>query len=260
VKASTLCLALALTFVGTSLPRLGHVAAQDSGQYDKADIEYGSRVYAAHCATCHAATGDGVGGVNLRTGRFRRAGTDQELGQLIARGIPGTAMPANKLDGAELAGIVAYLRNMNTVDAGSLKLGDPDRGRTIFEGKGACATCHRVNDRGSRVAPDLSDIGARRAASSIQRHLVDPTASMIPINRPVRIVMRSGRVINGRRLNEDTYTIQLMDDQETLVSLAKADVREYTIGKTSSMPSYKDKLSSDELAAVVAYLLTLKGS
>ncbi len=52
---------------------------------------------------------------------------------------------------------------------------------------------------------------------------------MMPINRPVRAVTRDGTVINGRRLNEDTYTVQLLDDQEKLVSLVKADLREYTI-------------------------------
>jgi putative heme-binding domain-containing protein len=148
---------------------------------------------------------------------------------------------------------------MNVLDAGSVKVGDPARGRVIFEGKGACTKCHRVNDSGSRIGPDLSDVGASKAPSSIERHLVDPTASMAPINRPVRAVTKAGRVVNGRRLNEDTYTVQLIDDQERLVSLVKEDLREFTVGTTSSMPSYRDKLTSDELAAVVAYLLTLKG-
>ena len=80
-----------------------------------------------------------------------------------------------------------------------------------------------------------------------------------PINRPVRAVTRTGRVINGRRLNEDTYSVQLIDDQERLVSLPKAELREFTISTTSPMPSYQDRLSPEERAAVVAYLLTLKG-
>jgi len=66
-------------------------------------------------------------------------------------------------------------------------------------------------------------------------------------------------VINGRRLNEDTYTVQLLDEQERLVSLAKADLREFTILSVSPMPSYKNTFTPDELADVVAYLLSLKG-
>ena len=82
---------------------------------------------------------------------------------------------------------------------------------------------------------------------------------MMPINRPVRAVTKDGKVINGRRLNEDTYSVQLIDDQEHLLSLTKADLREYTIVTTSPMPSFKDTLSAEELADVVSYLLSLKG-
>ena len=70
---------------------------------------------------------------------------------------------------------------------------------------------------------------------------------------------RDGKVITGRRLNEDTYSVQLIDTEERLVSLSKADLKEYTVIKTSSMPSYQGKLSAQELADVVAYLLTLNG-
>jgi mono/diheme cytochrome c family protein len=82
---------------------------------------------------------------------------------------------------------------------------------------------------------------------------------MMPINRPVRAVTKDGKVINGRRLNEDTYSVQLIDDQEHLLSLTKADLREYAIVTTSPMPSFKDTLSAGELADVVSYLLSLKG-
>ena len=81
----------------------------------------------------------------------------------------------------------------------------------------------------------------------------------MPINRPVRIVTKDGKTITGRRLNEDTFTVQVIDDQERLLSLSKADFREYTILKTSPMPSYKDKLSAQEMADLLAYLVSLKG-
>ena len=74
----------------------------------------------------------------------------------------------------------------------------------------------------------------------------------------MRAVTKDGKVITGRRLNEDTYSIQIIDPQEHLVSLVKADLREYTFIKTSGMPSYKDKLSSKDIADLTAYLLSLK--
>jgi putative heme-binding domain-containing protein len=109
------------------------------------------------------------------------------------------------------------------------------------------------------VGPDLSDIGSIRSPGSIQRSLLDPSSQMMPINRPVRVTTKDGTVINGRRLNEDTYSVQLIDDRERLHSILKADVREYTIAKTSPMPSYKGTLTSDELADLLGYLVSLKG-
>ena len=226
-------------------------------QYPQADIAYGLSIYTAKCVVCHGPQGDGAGGVNLRSGKFRDATSDRDLARFIRAGSPA-GMPPMALDNSEMTGIVAYLRNMNSVDSRTVQTGDAARGRAVFEGKGNCASCHRVGRIGSRVGPNLSDIGSLRSPASLQRSLVDPSSQMMPINRPVRVVTRDGTVIAGRRLNEDTYTLQLIDDQERLRSLTKADLREYTVLTTSPMPSYTD-LTADELADLVAYLLSLKG-
>jgi putative heme-binding domain-containing protein len=227
--------------------------------YVRADIEYGSRLYAQHCFGCHGSTGDGVAGVDLRSGKFRNAVTDPQLRTVITNGFPTSGMPAFKLDPVELTGLVAYLRNMNTFDSGSVKPGDETRGQSIVEGKGACLSCHRINNVGSRKAPDLSDVGVNRSAGSLERSLRNPTSQMMPINRPVRIVTRDGKVINGRRLNEDTYTVQITDEDGRLYSLVKSELREFTVSTASTMPSYEKELTSAEMADVVSYLLSLKG-
>ena len=259
VKPRLLQALLGLACVASTGAAAQSPASAHPGEYAPVDIAYGSRLYDAQCTTCHGADGDGVGGVDLRSGKFRNAVTDQDLARVITNGIQGTGMLAFKLDAAEMAGILAYLRNMNTFDRGSVKAGDAIRGRAVFEGKSACTRCHRVEAQGARVAPDLSDIGAMRSPASLLRSLTDPSSQMMPINRPVRAVLKDGTVINGRRLNEDTYTVQLFDDRERLLSLSKADLREYTIQTASPMPSYRDTLSEEERADLVAYLLSLKG-
>ena len=226
-------------------------------EYAAADIAFGARVYAAQCTSCHGPTGDAVGGVDLRSGKFKSGSSDQDLVRVIMNGIPGTGMNAIRLNPAELTGIIAYVRNMNAFDPAAAKTGEIGRGRAIVESKG-CLRCHRIEAEGSRVGPDLTDIGSLRSAGSLQRSLLDPTSQMMPINRPVRAVTRDGKVINGRRLNEDTYTVQLMDDRERLVSLMKADLREFTVLTTSPMPAYKD-LTPEQLADVLAYLMSLQG-
>jgi cytochrome c oxidase cbb3-type subunit III len=229
------------------------------GQYAQADIVKGQGIYRGQCATCHGTSGDAVGGVDLRRGRFRNARSDEDLARLISGGIPGTAMPAFKFEPAELTAIVAFIRAGFDVNAAAVKMGDAARGHGIFTGKGGCTACHRVNGQGPRLAPDLSDIGASRPAASIQGVLIDPATYLVPINRSVRAVTRDGKVITGRRLNEDTYTVQIFDEKEQLVSLTKAELKEYEVLKTPRMPSYKDKLTPDEIADLVAYLVSLKG-
>ena len=257
---TTRSLAHVVTVIGlTALcGRVGLTAQQHAGQYEQADIEYGLVVYRAQCVTCHGDNGDGVAGVDLRGGQLRRGGTDRALRGVIRNGIPDTGMPPFELDPAETTGIVAYLRNM-TFEADTVALGDAARGRALFGGKGECARCHRVDGRGPRLAPELTAIGARRAPSGLQRSLLDPTGSMWPINRPVVVVTQDGERLIGRRLNEDTYTVQLIDERERLLSFDKADLREYTVLTESPMPSYADRLTPEELADLLAYLVSLKG-
>ena len=239
---------------------VGRLSSQEhAGQYARADIEYGLRLFGEYCVTCHGINGDGVAGINLRSGQFRNAPSDRELARIITRGITDTAMPPGEYSTSELAGLVAYLRTMGDVDPSTVTLGDSREGRIVFETKGQCATCHRVKGFGPRIAPDLSEVGATRTAGALERTLVDPTGSMLPINRPVRAVTREGITFSGRRLNEDTYTVQLIDEQGRLVSLEKADLSDYTISEVSPMPSYEGRLSEGELADLLAYLLSLKG-
>lgn len=227
--------------------------------YAPADVQYGSKLFGEQCTVCHGGNGDGVAGVDLRANRFKRSTTDNDLRGVITNGVEGTGMPPFKFQVPELTAIIAFIRNMRTFDQKNTLIGDAARGRAVFEGKGQCATCHRVNGKGPRVAPDLSDIGTLRTPDGILRAIVDPEAEIRHANRSVRAVTRDGKVITGRRMNEDTYTVQLIDEQERLVSLTKSNLREYGLVRRTAMPSYRGKLTDAEVADVLAYLLTLKG-
>lgn len=234
------------------------LAAQHS--YSPADIEDGGRLYQANCARCHGPDGDVVAGINLARGQFRRVTTDDEIAGAIIRGVAGTGMPPSNFSEAEAGTIVAYLRSLSTSAAqGSALAGDARRGKDLFEGRGQCLTCHSVNGRGSRLGPDLSDVGAVRRAVEIDRAIVDPNAEVLADNRFVRAVTTDGTTVRGRLLNQDLFTLQLLDANERLVSLDKSALRSSEILKDSVMPSYKTSLSGQEVADLVGYLRTLKG-
>jgi len=232
------------------------------GQHEAAlavDIENGLHVYRAYCFTCHGPEGASVPGVDFRRGEFRHGATRQELTATIRNGIPGTAMPANNLDTDDMRRVTAYLTSLHDFQSSKVTLGDAQRGSELFHGKGQCLNCHRVETQGSRVGPDLSEIGATRSADFLERTLLDPTKAMLPQDRFVRGVSKDGKTIVGRRLNENTDTVQIIDEHENLVSLVKSELREFASLRTSTMPSYKEKFSDSELADVLAYLVSLKG-
>jgi putative heme-binding domain-containing protein len=250
---AALCLGWALR--GTPARAQGQDRAPE---YFPADIQYGQQIFATQCTPCHGVSGDQIPGVNFHAGVFKRVVTDNDLRATIANGVPGTEMRPFAFGPAELTEIVAYLRNMNYNPNGAV-VGDAARGEALFTGAGKCASCHAINGKGPRVAPDLGDIGTLRTADLLHKTLIDPAGAMLPFNRPIHAVTKDGKVINGRRLNEDTYTVQLVDENERLVSLTKADLREYDVLKTTAMPSYKDKFNAQEFADLEAYLLSLKG-
>lgn len=230
-----------------------------AGQYTRADIEAGARVY-AQCVGCHGVNGDQIANVDLRRGQFPTVVSDADLVRLMATGRPAAGMPNfTVLRSDEVTALIAYVRSGFDAMGTAVKVGEPGRGEALFSGKGGCATCHRVNGRGSYIATDLSDIGTMRKPASLQRALLDPAGAMIPGNRSVRAVTRDGRMLRGRRLNEDAYTIQLLDEQSRLVSLIKTDLRSFDVIPTSSMPSFETTLTADERADLIAYLLSLKG-
>lgn len=237
-------------------------AGQDHpGQYDRSDIEAGARLYAAQCSGCHGVTGDQVTGVDLRRNQFKTVISDEDLTRVLASGRPDAGMPAfATFQAREVTGVIAFIRAGFDAGGAAVKVGEPGRGRTLFSGKGGCVTCHRVGTEGARTAPDLSDIGVVRSAAALQRILLEPATNVMPANRTVRVVTREGKTLRGRRLNEDTYTIQIIDDQERLVSFVKSELRSLEILPVSMMQPASATLAPGEIGDVIAYLLSLKGT
>jgi len=233
------------------------LAAQHS--FTPADIVDGGKLFRTNCVSCHGPEGTLVDGVDLGHGKFRRASTEEGVIRIIQEGISGTAMPPNNFTDFQAGTILAYLRSVATGGRTSSATGDAARGKAIFEGKGGCSGCHRVYGVGSRVGPDLSDIGALRRVAEIELSLLDPNAEVLPQNRYYRVATKRGETVVGRLLNEDSFSVQLLDTKERLLSFQRTDLREAGFLNESPMPSYRDKLSEAERADVVTYLASLKG-
>jgi cytochrome c oxidase cbb3-type subunit III len=232
----------------------------------------GERLYQAHCAGCHGPKGEGGGGPTLATPTLVRAPTDESLLKVIAEGIPGTEMPRSRLEKEQIKQIAAFVRQLGQLPPERVS-GDAERGKQLYLAKGACAQCHAINGGGGAFGPDLTQIGLRRGARYLREALTDPEADVpksfsafrsdvsIPENfLEVRVVTKDGRRIRGARVNEDTFSIQFRDSANRLHSFFKSDLAELhkDWGK-SSMPSYRDVFSKEELDDVVAFLVSLRG-
>jgi len=136
--------------------------------------------------------------------------------------------------------------------------GDTAKGRALVESS-KCFDCHRIGEKGSRVGPDLSDIGSRRSSDQLRQALVAPDSEVLPQHRSVRLVTKDGTSVIGRLLNQDAFSIQLITTDEQLKSYLKSNLREHTILEKGLMPSYEGKLNVQQVADIVSYLGSLTG-
>ncbi len=240
-----------------ALLALGPVPA--AAQHETAaDLLDGERAYQASCANCHGPNGDLSPGIDLFRGRFRRQMSDEDLVRIIRTGIPNTPMPATNMTAEQASKIVAYLRSLAAkAGGGSIVAGDAARGRQVFHGKGNCTSCHAVGGVGSRVGPDLSNVGTARRTPDLERALLDPQSDVQPNHRTYRVVLQDGTTVTGRLLGHDTFTVRLIDAQEMLRLFVKSDLRSHGFAD-SPMPSYRNTLSPQEIADVVSYLSSLR--
>jgi putative heme-binding domain-containing protein len=241
----------ALLVAASSLP----AAAQHE---TAADIQEGGRVFAQACANCHGPDGDLIAGIDLGRNVFKTAKTDEDLVRIIRTGVPNAGMPPNNMSVEQAQRVVSFLRSSAAAKRSNTSVGDAARGKSIYETKGNCASCHRVGQNGARIGPDLTTIGRIRRSAELELAIVDPAAAVQPQHRFYRVVVKDGTSVTGRLMNLDTFSVQMMDTKEQLRSFLKANLKEHGWAPTP-MPSYKATLTAQELADVVSYLASLKG-
>jgi len=229
-------------------------------------VAAGNKIFAGTCAGCHGVDGSGSNGPNIR-GVGAQMGPEGVYAR-IRGGAIGSGMPAfTALDDATVWKIVDYVMTLGHEDAG-VATGDPQKGKAIYESS-KCATCHAIGAEGGDLGPDLTHIGVQRSIVSLADTLNDPGHNL-PLDTGLqersaytgyivyRAVMKDGKAIEGMRVNEDSFTIQLRDAEGRLHSIQKFDVEkvEPEPGK-SFMPSVKDKLTPAQINDLVAYLSSL---
>ncbi len=241
---------------------------------DPRTAKAGEFEFRINCALCHGLGARGGGrGPDLTRAHKRHGDSDGDLFRNISQGIPGTAMPANGTNGQgvgmtdeEIWQIITYLRSIQ-VKAPLKKLGNAEHGKELFYGDANCSTCHMVEGKGGRVGPDLTSVGVSRTVESLVESvrkpsqrlawgLTEPTKEFAQQYETVTIVTADGEQVKGVTLNEDSFSLQLMDTAERIHLLEKEKLRSITRSRESLMPPYNtDTLSDRDLSDIIAYLL-----
>ena len=257
---------------------LGACAADGQNPYagDAKAAHAGEFEFRINCALCHGLGAHGGGrGPDLTRAQKKHAHSDAELFQVISNGIPGTAMPANGTNGQgvgmtdeEIWQIITYIRSVE-VKAAAKPTGSAARGKELFYGDANCSLCHMVEGRGGRVGPDLTDVGGSRTRDALidsVRHpshhlawgLTESTKEFPQEYETVTVVTADGKQIKGVALNEDNFSVQMMDSSEQIYLLDKATLRSFQKSRKSVMPVYTPELLSDkDLDDIVAFLISV---
>lgn len=136
--------------------------------------------------------------------------------------------------------------------------GNPAAGKLIFDGPGNCLSCHRVGASGSIVGPNLSNIGAQLTPDRLRQWLLNPPQKTAPQSLLYEIVTRSGKTIRGKLLNQDPFSLQMLDSSGELVAFPRSQVRAAHFVEPPSMPTYQGKLAHARIDDLVAYLASLR--
>ncbi len=253
-----------------------HAQGKNPFAGDPKAAKLGESQFRANCAFCHGLGARGGGrGPDLTRAQKRHGNSDADLFRTINEGVPGTAMPPNGatqqgvgMTEEEIWQVISYIRSVEKkADAGSV--GDAAHGKELFYGTAACSTCHMIHGKGGRLGPDLSTTGSARSTEYIVESVRNPSRRLAQgiseamkefsqEYETVRVETADGTKYVGVVLNEDHFTLQMMDTRENLHLFEKDKLRAFEKMRESLMPAYDQKtLSEKDLQDIVAYLLAV---
>lgn len=254
---------LAIAIYGTLFAANGSNAEDAGNLYNtRFDINAGLKYFERQCSRCHGfdAKGNDETGAPDLTGRLSRASSDVGIFNIIRTGVPGTAMlpVAADLPDSQVWQLVAYIGSLSTDPANIDLPGSVVAGARLFTNKGDCNSCHMIDGQGGRLGPDLSRIGERRNPEELLTDILDPHQEVAPRWWTMRVTDSEGITREGLRMNEDSFSLRIMDAESNLWSYPKRQLASIERVEESTMPSYTQILSDSEVDDLVAYLFSLR--
>jgi putative membrane-bound dehydrogenase-like protein len=134
--------------------------------------------------------------------------------------------------------------------------GDPARGKVAF--KKHCATCHRLENEGFEVGPELLAVLKNKSADTLLIDILDPSREVDPRFLNYIVSDRDGRLFTGIIASETAASLVLRRAERAEDTLLRADIDMIQSTAKSLMPEgFEKQMTRQELADVIAYLLSV---
>jgi len=230
---------------------------------DPAAVKAGESEFRINCSFCHGIGARGGGrGPDLTRVHKKHGTADADMFRTIHDGVSGTDMPAAmgsigvEMKDQEIWQVIAYLRSVQVKTPPPT--GDAAHGKALFDGAANCSKCHMVEGKGGRLGPDLTSTGSSRSIQSIVESVRDPSRELVPGYQTITVVTADGQELKGIVLNEDIFSLQMMDTGERIRLFEKDRLRSVSKSPVSLMPPYNTTLLSDQdLQDIIGYLVAV---
>ncbi len=127
-----------------------------------------------------------------------------------------------------------------------------EHGRAVF--KQLCATCHRLDQEGYTVGPDLLDV-RKQTKENIVFHIVAPEAEVAPAFTPYACETKDGRAFAGLLTSETPASVTIRQAGGVDETVLRADVKSLAALPGSLMPAGLDAaMQPQDLADLLAFL------
>jgi putative membrane-bound dehydrogenase-like protein len=147
--------------------------------------------------------------------------------------------------------------------------GDIDAGRRVFfSANSACNTCHVAEGRGGVLGtgfsnmpfgPDLSVVGRTANRSQLIESIVAPSNSVAPEMQGWIVRKKSGEVLTGRQIDQESRYIQLIRIDGKEHNIPREEIASWGAMDVSLMPvGLPSGMAIEEFRDLVAYLESLK--
>ena len=256
-------------------------------------ISVGSAVFAQSCSVgyCHGKAGRAGRGPRLRG----KSWDSDYLIKVIEEGIPTSSMAGwkGRLSEKEIRAVVAYIGTLSTLGPNdpdpllggeitpptlstpatvtrpasqpSATVGDPAKGKALFfdlSDELNCALCHRLNSKGTNVAPDLSGISGR-SAKEILKDIILPSAVTTEAGQLFSMTTHDGEQLEVVKVGESSTRVKVYDLTSfppVLRTIKKEHIQSFELKRPSAMPeTYGQRYTLKQLLDIIAFLKSSEG-